>query len=442
MRFLLLFALLSWTVFCQAVTPGAHGLVVDATTHKPIANAWVTADGVVSKTNVNGEFRLKTKTNFVDLRAAGYGRLHAPVEPEMHCALSPLKVRGLYMSFWAVSSQTMRGQIYETLAKAHLNGVVIDVKGDMGLVAFRTSIPMVAKTGANRVITIPDAPALIADLHKRGLYAIARIVTFKDSPLALARPDLAVRAADGSLFSDNEKLHWTDPFSQVAWDYNIRIAVEAAKAGFDEIQFDYVRFPDRPGLRFSKETNAANRVEAITGFLGEAQKALNPYNVFLSADNFGYVAWNEGDTGIGQVYSEVGKVVDYISPMLYPSGFKFGIPGVRNPMSDPYRIVYASLEKAKARTGFSGVVFRPWLQAFSDYAFDHRAFGKTELREQIKAAEDAGSEGWLLWEPRNRYQTEALAEIARELWWKPPTGLTQLSRPVSAGVSTQAAARH
>jgi hypothetical protein len=142
--------------------------------------------------------------------------------------------------------------------------------------------------------------------------------------------------------------------------------------------------------------------------------------VFLSADNFGYVAWNEGDTGIGQTYADVGKVVDYISPMLYPSGFKFGIPGVRNPMTDPYRIIYASLERAKQRTGFSGIVFRPWLQAFIDYAFDHRAFGKPQLHEQIKAAEDAGSEGWLLWEPRNRYPTQALTELANELWWKEP----------------------
>lgn len=425
MRFIAILVFACFELFAQsAVAPGAravHGLVVDATTHRPVANAWITVDGNTSKTGANGEFQVKTKASFVDLRAAGYGRLHVLIDgAEMRIPLSPLKVRALYMSFWAVSSKTMRAQIYETVAKAHLNGVVIDVKGDMGLVAFRTSIPMVAKTGANRVITIPDAPALIDDLHKRGLYAIARIVTFKDSPLALARPDLAVRAAGGGLFSDNERLHWTDPFSQVAWDYNIRIAVEAAKAGFDEIEFDYVRFPDKQGLRFAKETNAQNRVEAITGFLAAAQKALNPYNVFVSADNFGYVAWNEGDTGIGQVYAEVGKVVDYISPMLYPSGFKFGIPGVRNPMTDPYRIIYASLEKAKERTGFSGLVFRPWLQAFTDYAFDHRAFGKQQLRQQIKAAEDAGSEGWLLWEPRNRYQTEALAELSRELWWKEP----------------------
>lgn len=119
----------------------------------------------------------------------------------MRVPLSPLRVRALYMSFWAVSSQTLRTHIYETAAKAHLNGVVIDVKGDMGLVGIRMSIPLVTKTNANRVITIPDAPALIADLHRRGLYAIARIVTFKDSPLALARPDLAVRTAAGGLFA-------------------------------------------------------------------------------------------------------------------------------------------------------------------------------------------------------------------------------------------------
>lgn len=421
MRVAFVFLLLSLAAICQTASRPIHGVAVESTTHQPVAGAWVTADGATVKTAANGEFQFKTKASALDVRAAGYGRLHVPVtDAEMRIPLSPLKVRALYMSFWAVSSQPLRAHIYDTAAKAHLNGVVIDVKGDMGLVGIRTAIPMVAKIGANRVITIPDAPGLIADLHARGLYAIARIVTFKDSPLALARPDLAVRAAGGGLFADNERLHWTDPFKQEVWDYNIRIAVEAAKAGFDEIEFDYVRFPDRKGLRFSKETDAKNRVEAICGFLAQAQKALNPYNVFLSADNFGYVAWNEGDTGIGQTYADVGKVVDYISPMLYPSGFKFGIPGVRNPLNDPYRIVYASLERAKQRTGFSGIVFRPWLQAFSDYAFDHREFGKPQLRQQIKAAEDAGAEGWLLWQPRNRYPTQALSELASELWFKEP----------------------
>jgi hypothetical protein len=403
---------------CETVPRAIHGAAVDAVTHLPISGAWVNADGNIIKTAKNGEFQFNTKAAFLDLRAPGYGRVHVAAETEMHVALSPLRVRGLYLSFWAVSSQQMRAHVFETAAKAHLNAIVIDVKGDMGLIAFRMPPGLAAKIGANRAITIPDAPALIADLHRRGLYTIARIVVFKDSPLASANPDWAVKTASGDLFADNEHLHWTDPSNPLVWEYNIAIAVEAAKAGFDEVQFDYVRFPDHPGLRFSKESNEKNRREAISAFLALAQKALNPYNVFLSADNFGYVAWNNNDTGIGQVFADVGKVVDYISPMLYPSGFRFGIPGVRDPLSDPYRIVYASLEKAKERTGFSGIVFRPWLQAFADYAFDHRAFGEVQLRQQIKAAEDAGSQGWLLWDPRNRYQTDALVTLSHEIWSK------------------------
>jgi len=420
LRLSLIFAFSSFLAFCESVPRNVHGTVIDANTHTPISGAWVNAGGQIVRTAANGEFEFKTNAKSADLRAPGYRRSTVPVDAEMHVPLSPLHVRALYMSFWAVSSQPLRAHIYETAAKAHLNAVVIDIKGDLGMVGIHAPIPMVAKTGANRVITIPDAPGLISDLHRRGLYAIARIVTFKDSPLALARPDLAVKTASGALFSDNERLHWTDPFSQIVWDYNISIAVEAAKAGFDEVEFDYVRFPDRKGLQFSKESNEKNRRQTISGFLAAAQKALNPYNVFLSADNFGYVAWNQGDTGIGQCFEDIGKVVDYISPMLYPSGFQYGIPGVRNPLDDPYRIIYASLEKAKQRTGFSGMIFRPWLQAFTDYAFDHRVFGKPQLRQQIKAAEDAGAEGWLLWEPRNRYPTQALAELANELWWKEP----------------------
>jgi hypothetical protein len=185
---------------------------------------------------------------------------------------------------------------------------------------------------------------------------------------------------------------------------------------FDEVQFDYVRFPDQKGLQFSRPNTEANRRDAIESFLGEARKRLIPYNAFLSADNFGYVCWNLDDTGIGQCFSDIGTVVDYISPMLYPSSFQFGIPGVRNPLNDPYRIVFDSLQRAKQRTGFSPVVFRPWLQAFNDYAFDHRKFGKVELQKQIKAAQDAGADGWLLWDPRNRYSTDALAELAPGLW--------------------------
>jgi hypothetical protein len=340
-------------------------------------------------------------------------------------ALTPLDVRGLYLSFWGVGSAALRNGVLDTAVKAHLNAVIVDVKGDNGFVSHRTQSKLAVAAGADNTITMPDPEAFVADLHKRHIYAIARIVVFKDNPLARFRPDLAVKTAQGKLFIDREHFAWTDPFNHDVWDYNIAIAIEAAKEGFDEIQFDYVRFPDQKGLQFSKPSTEDGRGPAIFGFLAQSRKRLNPYNVFVSADNFGYVCWNLGDTGIGQSFTEIGPAVDYISPMLYPSSFQAGIPGLRNPLSDPYRIVFASLQRAKQRTDFPPVTFRPWLQAFNDYAFDHRKFGKAQIEAQIKAAQDSGS-GWMLWDSRNRYPENILFEISRTLGWNKSLPMTQL----------------
>jgi hypothetical protein len=406
-----------------------HGVVVDSDTRKPIEGAWISSGAAITRTDKNGQFQITPSSPTLDVRARGYTRERFRADCHDAIALNRFDVHGLYLSFWGVSSNEVRARVLDTVSKAHLNAVVIDVKGDLGLIALRNTIPLALKAGTNRVITIPDPAGLIAELHQRGLYVIARIVTFKDTPIANSHPDLAVKAENGRLFSDREGLHWTDPFQRAVWDYNIAIAVEAAKAGFDEVEFDYVRFPDAKGLCFFKPSTEANRTQAIAGFLALAQKTLNAYGVPVSADNFGYVSWNKDDTGIGQTLVDIGPVVDYMSPMLYPSGFRFGIPGVRNPLNDPYRIVYASLEKAKERTNFSGLAFRPWLQAFTDYAFDHRAFGKAQISAQIKAAQDAGAQGWLLWEPRNRYPTQALAEISRDLWWT--SGKKNVNSPIT-----------
>ena len=237
---------------------------------------------------------------------------------------------------------------------------------------------------------------------------VARIVVFKDDRLATAKPDLAVKRNSGAIFKDQEGSGWTDPFNKEAWSYNIAIAVEAATLGFDEIQFDYLRFPDASGLVFARPNTMDNRIEAITGFLREARKQLTSYNVFLAADIFGYVMWNLDDTHIGQRLEELSSVVDYISPMLYPSCFQFGIPGYPVPVAHPYEIVLRSLQNARERTGIAPIRFRPWLQAFRDYAFDRRTFGGTEIKAQIAAAEDFGTDGWMLWNPHNIYSAEGL----------------------------------
>jgi len=249
---------------------------------------------------------------------------------------------------------------------------------------------------------------LITSLRAKSIYTIARIVTFKDNPLALARPDLAVKTRNGSIWRDRERLAWTDPFKPEVRDYNIAVALEAARAGFDEIQFDYVRFPDAQGLAFSMPSTEESRIKTISGLLGEARKKRTLYNVFLAADIFGYVCWNLNDTGVGQRIEELMPHLDYISPMLYPSCFQYGIPGYRNPVAHPYEIVYRSLKKAQERTGLPSTRFRPWLQSFKDYAFDRRPFTGKEIRAQIKAAEDFGSNGWMLWNPRNVYSSDGL----------------------------------
>jgi hypothetical protein len=184
--------------------------------------------------------------------------------------------------------------------------------------------------------------------------------------------------------------------------------VEAAQHGFDEIQFDYVRFPDARGLVFSMPNTEANRVRAIADFLELARQRLRPYNVFLAADIFGYVCWNLDDTGIGQALEKLVPHIDYLSPMLYPSGFHVGIPGITNPVAHPYEIVYRSLARARERTGLPPVRFRPWLQAFRDYAFDRRPFTGKEIMQQIRATEDFGANGWMLWNPNNIYSAEGL----------------------------------
>jgi hypothetical protein len=405
-----LFGLLAWVSACYA----QQGRIVDAETAAGIAGATVTLGEHIVQTDPDGRFRTETTTAPVQARAPGYRAAMLPAEAFWHgnatLGLTPFRPKALYLSFYGVGSQAIREAALKAIREARLNAVVIDIKGDRGWLAYRSFIPLAEAIGAQRIITISDLPALLQSLHQEGIYAIARIVTFKDDPLASARPDLAVRLQNGKLFRDREGLGWTDPSLAEVRDYNIGVAVEAARAGFDEIQFDYLRFPDTPGgAGFAKPTTQASRLEAIAGFLAEARGRLAPFNVYLAADIFGYVCWNLNDTGIGQRLEEIAPLVDYLSPMLYPSGFQYGIPGYPNPVAHPYEIVRLSLERAQARLGVAPVRFRPWLQAFKDYAFDRRVFDAGEVAEQVRAAGDFGSDGWMLRNPRNAYGDIALA---------------------------------
>jgi len=391
------------------------GVVAESTTLRPVPEAVVTLGRAMVRTGEDGWFAIEGEAAELAVRAPGYRRatvkLTASDAGVVHADLEAFTPHAIYLSAYGIGSAKLRNAALQLAASGSINALVIDVKSDYGMLSYHSAVPLAAQAHALETLTIPDIGRLVEQLHQRGIYLIARLVVFKDHPLATARPDLAVKTREGALFHDREHLAWTDPFQREVREYNIDVAEEAARHGFDEIQFDYVRFPDQPNLVFSQVDTEQSRVETITEFLVEARHRLAPYNVFVAADIFGYVCWNRDDTGVGQRIERLVDAVDYVSPMLYPSAFQWGIPGYRNPVGYPYEIVYLSLERARERTGARGVRFRPWLQAFRDYAFDRREFDRDEIRAQIDAADRFGSDGWMLWNPHNVYPPDAFAPL-------------------------------
>jgi hypothetical protein len=393
-----------------------RGQVLDAESGTPLVGASVWAGSTEMRTNDEGRFTtdpLKPGASFL-VKVPGYGlrRLTADTE-QVTVRLPPKAVRAAYLTYYGVADKGIRERVLELVARTELNAVVIDVKGDRGLIPYRTEVPLALAAGAQGPVIIKDFDGLLAQLKARNVYTIARIVTFKDNVLAQHRPDWAViDTRTGKPWIDNEKLAWVDPFREEVWDYAIAVAKEAVAKGFDEVQFDYVRFPTDGKLsaaKYSQPNNAQTRLPAIAGFLAKARSELGPTGAFLAADVFGYTAFNDNDTDIGQRVEELARHLDYICPMVYPSGYHRGIPGVRNPVAQPYEIVKESVRLTRKRSASLTVQVRPWLQDFRDYAFDRRIFGVNEIRAQIRGARDGGAVGFMLWNPKNDYTGGALA---------------------------------
>ncbi|MGH7392010.1 MAG: putative glycoside hydrolase [Candidatus Rokuibacteriota bacterium] len=381
----------------------------------PLAGASVVLAGRELRADADGAFTLTASPGSgpMIVKLPGYDRLVvAPRREPVEAVLRPRAAKAAYLTYFGVADRGIRGRVLALLTRTELNAVVIDVKGDRGWIPYRTEVPAALAAGAQGPVIIRDFEGLIADFRARGVYTIARVVTFKDNVLATARPDLAVvDTRTGKPWVDNEKLAWVDPFREEVWAYNIEIAREAARKGFDEVQFDYVRFPTDGRLgsaRYAKPNSRATRLPAVAGFLERARRELGAVGVYVAADVFGYTAFNESDTDIGQRIEELAPHLDYICPMVYPSGYHVGIPGYRNPVANPYAVVHESVRLIRKRAEGTQVRVRPWLQDFRDYAFDRRVFGVAEIRAQINGSDDAGGVGWMLWNPRNDYTGEAL----------------------------------
>jgi hypothetical protein len=397
-----------------------QGRVLDFGTGVPLRGTSIWAGSIEVLTDAEGRFSLEIPQGqpaVVIAKMPGYERIRVTLGGAVATIkLRAQAVRAAYLTYYGIGDRRIRERVLDLMGRAELNAVVIDVKGDRGLIPYRTEVPAALEAGALGPVIIKDFDAQLASLKTRGIYAIARIVTFKDPVLANHRKDLAIiDTRTGRPWLDNEKLAWVDPFREEVWDYAIAIAKEAAAKGFDEIQFDYVRFPTDGKLsaaRYSQPNNSSTRLPAIVGFLAKARRELGPTGVFLAADLFGYTAFNANDTDIGQRIEELAPYLDYICPMVYPSGYHLGIPGYRNPIKHPYEIVRESVRLIRQRSQHTNVQVRPWLQDFRDYAFDRRVFGTREIRAQMRGAVEGGAIGWMLWNPRNDYTVEALGPKA------------------------------
>ena len=337
----------------------------------------------------------------------------SPVEPvpaELRVP-KPEAVRGLYIGSWSAGSSRRLASLIQLADETEINAFVVDIKEALGEVSHRTRVPLARQVGADRNPAIADLRGLVARLRDHGIYPIARIVVFKDPLLAQARPEWSIVRADGSIWADNNGVHWVDPFNRDVWDYNIELAREAVALGFSEIQWDYVRFPDVPQSYFREAVYPARAgrtmAEGMREFLIHARDQLGDLGVPLTADVFGVTTSARQDVGIGQVWELMADVTDVLLPMVYPSHYPRGTWGFPVPNAEPYLIVKRALGHAVTRSEAmpGSATIRPWLQAFN---LGQPPYGPEEVRAQIQAVYDVGLTEWILWNPSSRYDRDAL----------------------------------
>ena len=315
----------------------------------------------------------------------------------------PEEVRGIHVTM-ALASLDGKVAEYLRLVGAGMNTIELDVKDENGEVGFVTSgVPLAREIGAARPYYKPREVARA--IHAEGVYLIGRVVVFEDPHLSAGRPELAIKNSDGSVWRNQAGLGWTNPYDKRVWDYNVSLAEVAARAGFDEIQFDYVRFPtdgDIESIVFPNKTSTPPGW-VIAEFVHYASKRLKPLGVRISTDVFGLSATR--DLGIGQIPKRISKYVDAVYPMVYPSHFGPGEYGLDDPNGSPGPTVEWSLADFRRELKRSNAELIPWLQDFS-YG---RTYGLADVRAQIDAARLMGARGYLLWNPLGIYTPGALA---------------------------------
>jgi hypothetical protein len=365
---------------------------------------------------------------------------------------APAIIRGLYVNAYKAGSGTHRRRLIEIADQTEINAFVVDVKDERGL-HYVSDLALQNEMTEDSEITIRNPRAFTDTLRAHGIWSIARIVVFKDPILSKARPDWSVKNPSGGLWVDKAGNTWVSPWDERVWDYNLDIAEEVARLGFDEIQFDYVRFAE-PYRSLPTQVHPrarGDRTDAIAAFLLEARRRLHPLGVTVTADVFGLSPNEGGDVNIGQQWETISAISDHILPMMYPSHyFPTHLPGVQRPDLMPYDVLFKSAGMAAWRSsqlqaaGVRPARIMPWLQAFSApwLGRNHQKYGPEQVRDQKRGVYDAGLDDWVLWHPGSNYEhivaglETGEAQSRKKAGYEPPADvMSWLQRFEREGVS-------
>lgn len=345
---------------------------------------------------------------------------------------TPDAVKAIYMTACVATMPSFREKLVHIADTTEVNSIIIDVKDFSGTIAFTPTDPLLKDNAGNGCRT-KDLREFVAELHGKGIYAIARITVFQDPYYTKAHPELAVhKKSDGSVWKDKKGLSFVDVSAKLYWDYIVALGKESYAMGFDELNFDYVRFPSDGDMKDIESTwsKGMTKPEALEHFFSYLHEALSPIGAKLSADLFGMTATNNDDLNIGQVLERAMPYFDYVSPMVYPSHYPPHFNGWLNPNDHVYDVVHFSMSRAVVRAeatttpvlhfggervgtstpaiytkeAYDKNKLRPWLQDFSYGG----VYGATEVRAQIQATYDSGLNSWFLWDPKNVYTKGAL----------------------------------
>lgn len=352
------------------------------------------------------------------------GRLKLPDSiawPAPPLSLPPLSVKALYVNAWAFGGSRFR-DLVRLADSTEVNSFVIDVKDDTGYLTYKSSVPTAIAIGANKQLRTRDISERLRVLHEHGIHPIARIVVAKDPLLAANKAAWSIQDRDGGLWRDRLNFAWVDAFNDSVWVYAAQLAEEAVHMGFAEVQFDYVRFPDEPKARMARAIFPGRRNKepvrsAVARNLGVLRDRIKPLGVPYTIDVFGMTTNVTVDMGIGQVWEDLITTADVVLPMVYPSHYYQAMYGASHPNSEPYKVVRRALEDGQRRSekmGKGTAEIRPYLQAFT---LGRPRYTPEHVREQIRAANDIGITGWVLWNPRSDYnprifEKEASARLA------------------------------